>query len=175
MGNRSSSAPSSSSASVGEQDGGGGSGWYLSPELQAKINQDFDSHILQNEWDKYRASHLQRHHQRESSYSDREAEIRQRMESFRERARQVHGRLDDAIDASRAKLSDLEVQVGHEIDRLYDKFEGDKTTGLSSRGECLDVRAELSHCYNTLKDGGECQVFVQKLDRCVTEALRASS
>ena len=83
--------------------------------------------------------------------------------------------MDGAIDASKEKLADLEVEVGHKINRLYDKFEGDKTTGPSSRGECLDVRAELSHCYNTLKDGGECQVFVQKLDRCVTEALRASS
>ena len=146
----------------------------ISTNDAAKINQDFDSHILQTEWDKYRTSHLQRHHQRESSSTDREAELRQRKELFQEQARQVHERLDDAIDASKAKLADLEVEVGYEINRLYDKFEGYKTTP-SSRGECLDVRADLSHCYSTLKDGRECQVFIQKLDRCVTEALRASS
>jgi hypothetical protein len=96
------------------------------------------------------------------------------MESFQEQARQVHERLDDAIDASKAKLADLEVEVGNEINRLYDKFVGEKTT-TSLRGECLDVRADLSHCFRTLKDGRECQVFIQKLDRCVTKALRASS
>ena len=36
MGNRSS--VQSSSASAGEQDGGGGSGWYLSPELQGEAD-----------------------------------------------------------------------------------------------------------------------------------------
>ena len=96
----------------------------ISTNDAAKINQDFDSHILQTEWDKYRTSHLQRHHQRESSSTDREAELRQRKESFQEQARQVHERLDDAIDASKAKLADLEVEVGYEIHRLYDKFEG---------------------------------------------------
>ena len=40
--------------------------------------------------------------------------------------------------------------------------------------QCLYVRAELSHCYNTLNDSGECQIFAQRLDKCVTEALASS-
>ena len=45
----------------------------------------------------------------------------------------------------------------------------------SPEGQCLDVRAELSHCYNTLKDSEECQIFALRLDKCVTEALASSS
>mmetsp|Transcript_19435 Transcript_19435/g.41558 ORF Transcript_19435/g.41558 Transcript_19435/m.41558 type:complete len:170 (-) Transcript_19435:303-812(-) len=166
MGNRSSNASSTSP----EGQDGGGSGLYLTPELQAKINSDFDSHIIQSEWDEYRKLHLQRHQQRETSSSLRHEEVRQQTEALRSRAKQVHDRLDEMVDAAKGRLVDLEVEVGHDVDRLGRKFEG-SLSATTPEGKCLDVRAELSNCYNTLRDGGECQIFVQKLDKCVTEAL----
>mmetsp|Transcript_20739 Transcript_20739/g.45007 ORF Transcript_20739/g.45007 Transcript_20739/m.45007 type:complete len:174 (+) Transcript_20739:63-584(+) len=173
MGNRS-STPSSSSTE-GQEGEGGGSGLYLTPELQAKINQDFDSHILQTEWSKYRTLHLQRHEQRENSYSIREEETQQKIEAFTVQAKQVHNQLDEMVDAAKSKLVDLEVEIEHDVNRLGKKFEGSlSNTAMTTEGICLDVRAELSHCYHTLKDSGECQIFAQKLDKCVTEALASS-
>ena len=95
----------------------------------------------------------------------------------RENANMAHTKLNNAIDTTKARLADAEVEVGYEINRLYDKF-GDPPTGAvrggttPRGGECLDVRADLARCYTTLKDSNECQIFVRKLDRCVTEALR---
>mmetsp|Transcript_45119 Transcript_45119/g.94636 ORF Transcript_45119/g.94636 Transcript_45119/m.94636 type:complete len:161 (+) Transcript_45119:75-557(+) len=158
MGNRSSSAASASA----EGQGGGES---------AKINSDFDSHILQTEWNKYRALHLQRHQERETSSSLRQAEVQQTMEALQTQAKQVHTKLDEMVDSAKSQLVDLEVEVGHDVTRLEKKFQGSLSGTSAPEGKCLDVRAELSHCYSTLKDTGECQIFVQKLDKCVTEAL----
>ena len=136
----------------------------------AEINADFESRILQSEWDKYRLLHLQRHQEREASSSHRESEVRERMEALRAQASHVHGQLDQMIDAAKGKLVDLEVEVGHDVDRLGKKFEG-SLSAAAPEGKCLDVRADLSRCYNSLGDGGECRVFAQKLEKCVTEAL----
>mmetsp|Transcript_248 Transcript_248/g.363 ORF Transcript_248/g.363 Transcript_248/m.363 type:complete len:175 (-) Transcript_248:481-1005(-) len=171
MGNRSSKTSSTSSSA--EDLEGGGSGLYLTPELQAKINADFDSHIIQTEWDKYRTLHLQRHQKRETSSSLRHAELQEQTSALRSQAKAVHDKLDEMVDAAQSKLVDLEVEVGYDVNRLSTKFEGRGSSGSKEgkKGECLDVRAELTHCYNTLKDGGECMVFARKLDKCVTEAL----
>ena len=140
----------------------------------AKINESFESQILQNEWSKYRTLHLQRHQQREHDASERAAEVQQKIDEFTAQAKKVHDELDSMVDSARSKLVDLEVEVGHDVDRLSKKFEG-KISDKTPEGQCLDVRAELTHCYNTLKDSGECQVFAQKLDQCVTKALDTSS
>jgi hypothetical protein len=139
----------------------------------AKINQDFDSHILQTEWNNYRTSHLQRHHQRQSISLQHEAEIQQKMEVFHNQASQVHNQLDEMIDAAKSKLVDLEVEMEYDVNRLMNKYQGSISDNISDK-QCLDVRAELAQCYNTLKDGGECHVFARRLEKCVTQALRSS-
>ena len=96
------------------------------------------------------------------------------MEILQSQAKAVHAKLDEAVDAAKSKLVDLEVDVGRHVNRVGHKFEKGTATE-KSEGKCLDVRAELSHCYNTLRDGGECRIFAQKLDKCVTEALASSS
>ncbi|KAL7536146.1 hypothetical protein ACHAXR_006943, partial [Thalassiosira sp. AJA248-18] len=143
--------------------------------IAAKINQDFDSHIIQTEWNKYRTLHLQRHQQRETSSSLRQEEVKQQLESLQSQAKQVHEQLDEMVDAAKSKLVDLEVEVEHDVNRLGKRFEGSFLSSNTPEGkQCVDVRAELSHCYNTLKDSGECQIFAQKLEKCVTEALASS-
>jgi len=170
MGNR-----SSSSAAPDESQKGGGSGMYLAPEVQAKINQDFESHIIQTEWNTYRKLFLQRHTQREATSQIHREEIQQKMNALQSQAKQVHDRLDQMVDAAKSQLVDLEVEVGHDVDRLGKRFEGGLSSSSSKReGSCLDVRVELSHCYKSLKDSGECQIFAQKLEKCVTEALASS-
>ena len=139
----------------------------------AKINQDFESHIIQNEW-KYRSLHLQRFSDREVESAQRDAEIQQKLDAFKSEATKVHKQLDEMIDVAKGKLVDLEVEVNYDVNRLNEKFEGSLVNEKSPEGQCLDVRAELSHCYNTLKDSGECQIFAQRLDKCVTEALASS-
>jgi len=72
------------------------------------------------------------------------------------------------VDGAKSKLADVEVALEYDMKRLSEKF---KNSEAGSGGEkCVDVRAELSRCYNTL-DSGECQVFAKKLEKCVTEAL----
>ena len=100
--------------------------------------------------------------------------MQQKIDEFTAQAKKVHDELDSMVDSARSKLVDLEVEVGHDVDRLSKKFEG-KISDKTPEGQCLDVRAELTHCYNTLKDSGECQIFAQKLDKCVTKALDTSS
>lgn len=102
-----------------------------------------------------------------------EAEAQQKLEAFHNQAKQVHGKLDEMIDATKSKLVDLEVEVGYDVNRLMNKYQGSISDHISDK-QCLDVRAELAQCYNTLKDCGECHVFAQRLDKCVTEALRSS-
>ena len=136
----------------------------------AKINQDFDSHVIQHEWDKYRSLHLTRHDERQTSLALRQEEIKQQMWVLQSQAKQVHTQLNEVVDSAKSKLTDLEGEVGYDVKRLSKKFEGSLSES-TPEGKCLDVRAELSHCYNTLKDSGECQIFAQKLEKCVTEAL----
>ena len=140
----------------------------------AKINQDFESHIIQNEWTKYRSLHLQRFSDREVESAQRDAEIQQKLDAFKSEAAKVHAQLDEMIDVAKGKLVDLEVEVNYDVNRLNEKFKGSLVNEKSPEGQCLDVRAELSLCYNTLKDSGECQIFAQRLDKCVTEALALS-
>lgn len=168
MGNRT----STSSASTEGQESDG-SGLYLTPDLQEKINADFESHILQSEWDKYRTLHLQRHHRREESSSVRQAEAQQKLEELRSQAGRVHSKLDEMVDSAKSRLVDLEVEVGHDLDRLGKKFQG-SLSDAAPEGNCLDVRADLAHCYNTLRDSGECEIFSQKLEKCVTKVLASS-
>ncbi|EJK73027.1 hypothetical protein THAOC_05377 [Thalassiosira oceanica] len=155
MGNRSSVSTNS------DNDGGSGSGMFLAPELQAKINSEFDAKILNEEWDK-------RHQQRETNEAIREAEVKQQMEALDVKAKAVHGRLDEMTDKIKSQLADLEVELEHDVDRLSAKFEGNVSRGAAS---CIDARAELNSCYTTLKDSAECQIFAKKLEKCVTEAL----
>jgi hypothetical protein len=96
------------------------------------------------------------------------------MESFQNKAKQVHAKLDEIIDTAKSKLVELEVEVGYDVNRLTEKYQS-SISDNTSENQCLDVRAELTRCYNVLKDSGECHVFAQRLDKCVTEALRSSS
>lgn len=79
----------------------------------------------------------------------------------------VHDDLDRLVDGAKSKLADVEVALEYDMKRLSEKFK-DSQVGVGET--CVDVRAELSRCYNTL-DSGECQVFAKKLEKCVTEAL----
>ena len=85
--------------------------------------------------------------------------------------KQVHNQLDGIVNDAKSKLVDLEIEIDHDVKRLGKKFEGSLSDAKITEGKRLDVRAELLHCYHTLKDSGECQIFAQKLDKCVTEAL----
>ena len=100
-----------------------------------------------------------------------------KIETFQKQAGEVHQKLDEMVEATKSTLTDLEVEIGHDVNNLTRKFEGSlkgsgNDGGSSSEGKCLNVRAELVECYNTLGNTGECQIFVQKLDKCVTEALK---
>ena len=140
----------------------------------AQINQDFESQVLQEEWSKYRSSHLQRHNQREQMISQHMTQVQEAIDKFTTHAKSVHETLDNMVDEANSKLVDLEVSLDHDLNRLTKKCGEKNVLDKSPEGQCLDIRAELSHCYNTLGGSGggdECQIFVQRLDRCVTKAL----
>eukprot|EP00573_Skeletonema_grethae_P012920 CAMPEP_0201697586 /NCGR_PEP_ID=MMETSP0578-20130828/11402_1 /ASSEMBLY_ACC=CAM_ASM_000663 /TAXON_ID=267565 /ORGANISM="Skeletonema grethea, Strain CCMP 1804" /LENGTH=160 /DNA_ID=CAMNT_0048183787 /DNA_START=64 /DNA_END=546 /DNA_ORIENTATION=+ len=159
MGNRSSS-PSS------EEDGSS-SGMYLTPELQGKINSDFEEKIIQVQWNNYRKAHVERYQQREVQNAQRQHELQQKQQQLQQQAKVVHDELDRLVDGAQSKIADATVALEYDVKRLSEKFQENEVSG----GEkCVDVRAELSRCYNTLSSG-ECQVFAKKLEKCVTEAL----
>mmetsp|Transcript_37359 Transcript_37359/g.55051 ORF Transcript_37359/g.55051 Transcript_37359/m.55051 type:complete len:161 (+) Transcript_37359:90-572(+) len=159
MGNRS-STPSS-------EEEGSSSGMYLTPELQGKINTDFEEKIIQTQWNSYRKGHIERYQQREVQNAQRQHELQQKQQQLNQQAKLVHDELDGMVDGAKSKLSDIEVALEYDMKRLSEKFQDSEVSGGA---KCVDVRAELSRCYNTL-DSGECQVFAKKLEKCVTEAL----
>lgn len=139
---------------------------YYSIHL-GKINSDFEEKIIQTQWNAYRKGHIERYQQREMQSAQRQHEVQQKQEQLKQQAKVVHDQLDQMIDGAKSKLADMEVALEHDVKRLSVKFNDSEISG----GEkCVDVRAELSRCYNTL-DSGECQVFAKKLEKCVTEAL----
>eukprot|EP01082_Thalassiosira_pseudonana_P009488 g8474.t1 g8474 contig3:181135-181990(-) len=162
MGNRTSRASSPSSS------GGEESGLFLTKDLQGKINSDFDSLLLQSEWNTYRTAFLQRYNQRQANYAQHEIQNKQKLEALSSQAKLVHDNLDEKVNDAQSKIADLEVQVSHDVERLSKKFEGDIPP---SEGVCLDARAKVSQCYNALGDSRECQIFARRLEMCVTEAL----
>jgi len=159
MGNRSSTSSNA--------EGGSPSGMYLTPELQGKINADFEEKIIQSQWNSYRKAHIERYQQRDVQYAQRQHEIQQKRHQLQQQAKLVHDELDRLVDGAKSKLADVEVALEYDMKRLSERF---KETEAGGGEQCVDVRAELSRCYNTL-DSGECQVFAKKLEKCVTEAL----
>jgi len=136
-------------------------------DVQGKINTDFEEKIIQTQWNSYRKGHIERHQQREVQNAQRQHELQQKQQQLNQQAKLVHDELDRMVDGAKSKLSDIEVALEYDMKRLSEKFQDSEVSG----GEkCVDVRAELSRCYNTL-DSGECQVFAKKLEKCVTEAL----
>eukprot|EP00984_Skeletonema_dohrnii_P012103 scaffold4868_cov148-Skeletonema_dohrnii-CCMP3373.AAC.1 len=148
MGNRS-STPSS-------EEEGSSSGMYLTPELQGKINTDFEEKIIQTQWNSYRKGHIERYQQREVQNAQRQHELQQKQQQLNQQAKLVHDELDRMVDGAKSKLSDIEVALEYDMKRLSEKFQDSEVSGGA---KCVDVRAELSRCYNTL-DSGECQVGV---------------
>lgn len=146
--------PSNSSSSISSSSG--------------KINSDFDSLLLQSEWNTYRTAFLQRYNQRQANYAQHEIQNKQKLEALSSQAKLVHDNLDEKVNDAQSKIADLEVQVSHDVERLSKKFEGDIPP---SEGVCLDARAKVSQCYNALGDSRECQIFARRLEMCVTEAL----
>ena len=167
---------------------------FHQPDTKAKINSEFDSKILNEEWDKvrtdqswsagatrvavpsvpshatpkYRTVLLKRHQQRETDAAVQEAEAKHQMEALNVKAKAVHSRLDEMTDKIKSEIADLEVELEHDVDRLSAKFEGSASGGSAN---CIDARAELNSCYMTLKDSGECHIFAKKLEKCVTTRI----
>ena len=121
----------------------------------ARIDNDFESRILNAEWDKYRASHLERHLRRESQTSSRLNEMREKSKALTEKSMIVQKKLEDDMDDRRSRLADLCMEVEHDIDKLRDRYVPDGIETKMSMGACLDVRAELTRCYNALGDDGK--------------------
>ena len=132
-----------------------------------KINSDFDEKIIQTQWNSYRKQHIERYQHREVQNAQRQQELQQKQQQLQQRAKLVHDELDRLVDTAKSKLADQEVALQYDTKRLSERF---KDSEISGGEKCVDVRAELSRCYNTL-DSGECQVFAKKLEKCVTEAL----
>lgn len=133
-----------------------------------KINADFESLPFKSEWKNYTALFLQRYNQREVDYALHATETQAKMQQLQAKAKLVHDELDEKLNDAKCKIADLEVQVSHDVQRLSKKFEGQHS---ESGKVCLEDRVKLSQCYNTLKDGGECEIFAKKLEKCVTDAL----
>ena len=139
----------------------------LTLRYKGKINSDFEEKIIQAQWNTYRKAHIERYQQREVQNAQRQHELQQKQQQLQQQAKVVHDELDRLVDGAQSKIADATVALEYDVKRLSEKFQESEVSG----GEkCVDVRAELSRCYNTL-DSGECQVFAKKLEKCVTEAL----
>ena len=92
---------------------------------EAKIQEDLDSHLLQTEWNNYRTLLLRRHQERRASASLHDDELQKRKEALQNQSKIVHAKLDERMDSVKSQVVDLEVELGHDVEKLRRKFEGD--------------------------------------------------
>eukprot|EP00986_Skeletonema_menzelii_P019510 scaffold28260_cov160-Skeletonema_menzelii.AAC.3 len=113
---------------------------------------------------------MERYQQREVQNAQRQQELQQKQQQLQQQAKLVHDELDRLVDGAKSKLADLEVALEYDAQRLAEKF---KDSEVSGGEKCVDVRAELSRCYNTL-DSGECQVGGWGVERSLMYVPRKS-
>mmetsp|Transcript_16759 Transcript_16759/g.23662 ORF Transcript_16759/g.23662 Transcript_16759/m.23662 type:complete len:172 (-) Transcript_16759:188-703(-) len=168
MGNK-----ASTSATEESLESSSGSGTSLSPGLQTKVIEDFQSTVLKEEWEKRQKYVLARGNERKIKELQRQEQLEQQMTAFQEQNKKVQDQLDNKIDATKAQFVDTMVEMQHDAKRLEDTYTS-KNKKFQQEQPCTFERANLTVCLNGSSKGTsptQCDDLMEAMDRCVKRSL----
>jgi exonuclease VII large subunit len=149
---------------------------------------DFQSKVLQEEWNKFGISVLHRRNERLQMVQEKMAENQQRR-SVQAAERQLRMQsMDAALDGMRAKFADQATALSYDAEQLLQKFGAQqqqtttttaKTGGATTADKdskplpCLGQRAHWMDCQKKYAaDSRPCNPYVQALEECVQRTIR---
>lgn len=143
---------------------------------------DFESKILQEEWNKFGTSVIQRRNDRLQRLQAAAHEHQQSRQA-NAAARQMRlSQVESSIDSMQAKFTDESVALEYEADRLLKKFgflaeqEYDDPEKESKPLPCLGPRAHWIDCQKKYApDNRPCNFYVQALEDCVRQTIGKTS
>ena len=157
------------------------SSWHIFPNLPstiADIVRDFQSKILQEEWNKFGTSVIIRRNERLQELEQATAQYQQQRHLASISRQQRMEALDTSIDEKQANITDLLVANEYDADKLMQKYghwidaEIDDPNRDSKPLPCLGERAHWIDCQNKYAvDSRPCNFYVSALEQCVQRAL----
>mmetsp|Transcript_22604 Transcript_22604/g.31562 ORF Transcript_22604/g.31562 Transcript_22604/m.31562 type:complete len:167 (+) Transcript_22604:127-627(+) len=149
-----------------------GSGTSLSPGLQSKVVEDFQSTVLKEEWEKRQKYLLARGNERKINELQRQEHLEQQMEAFQEQNAKVQEQLDAQMDTSKARFADMIVEMQHDAKRLEDTYVHGSNKNQKQQ-PCTFERANLTVCLKNTESSSPsaCDELMEAMDRCVKRSL----
>lgn len=156
------------------------SGVTLAPELEDDIIRDFQNHLVQAEWNAFRAGLLDRRNERMSNARTALAQKQAQWNDEKQRRDFKMAQLDAILDEAAAKVTDTTVALSHDIRVLERKVqEAERPPSSSSVGggtgrvvPCLGPRAHWVDCAHKYEfDPRPCDAYLAALERCVQDAV----
>ena len=151
--------------------------------LSADIVRDFSNQVVQEEWTKFRATVLNRQHERSQQLSRAAQQQQHEREALNLQRQQRIQALDAKIDDLNATFSDLAVALEYDAKAFYRKFETAGALPESSTAQakkkkaaaavpCLGPRAHWMDCAIKYRiDTRPCDAYLATLERCVQETV----
>ena len=148
----------------------------------ADIVRDFQSQILQEEWNKFGMSVVRRRNERLQRL-EAAAQAQQQQRQAHAAARQMRmAQVESSIDAMQAKFTDQSVALDYDADRLLKKYgfwteqTYDDVEKESKPLPCLGPRAHWIDCQKKYgSDNRPCNFYVQALEECVRQTIGKSA
>ena len=144
----------------------------------ADIVRDFQSKVLQEEWNKFGSSVVIRRNERLQELEQATAQYQQQRHLASISRQQRMEALDSSIDEMQAKITDLLVANEYDADKLIQKYEHwinaeiDDPNRDSKPLPCLGERAHWIDCQKKYAvDSRPCNFYVSALEQCVQRAL----
>jgi hypothetical protein len=154
----------------------------------ADIVRDFSNQVVQEEWTKFRATVLNRQHERSQHLSQAAQQQQREREVLNLQRQQRVQALDARIDDLNATFSDAAVALEYDAKALYRKFETagalpeQTSTSQSQKKQvaaaaaaavpCLGPRAHWMDCAIKYRvDTRPCDAYLATLERCVQETV----
>ena len=149
---------------------------YLSSS--ADIIRDFQSKTLQEEWNKFGTSVIQRRNERLQRLQTATAEQQQKRQAASAARHMRLSRVDAAVDSMQAKFADDAIALEYDASRLEKRFgflaeqQYDDLKKDSKPLPCVGQRAHWIDCQKKYgEDSRPCNFYVQALEDCVRNTI----
>jgi hypothetical protein len=144
---------------------------------KADIVRDFQSKVLQEEWNKFGGKVMERRNERIAQMQQAAAELQQKHNwNVTQRQQRVKS-TEAAIEKYRAEFADLSIALEHDANSLLNKFGSipaslDDINKDSKPLPCLGQRAHWMDCQKKYAaDSRPCNFYVQALEECVQKTI----
>mmetsp|Transcript_9290 Transcript_9290/g.10270 ORF Transcript_9290/g.10270 Transcript_9290/m.10270 type:complete len:174 (-) Transcript_9290:81-602(-) len=147
------------------------SGFFLADGLQSKIMQEFQSKLLQDEWEKHQKYVIAKGNKRRLEEFQTKEYIVQKLNEFRPQNDLQQSQLDQRIDELRAKFSDITTASKFDAARLHERMTSQKI--FAGETPCLIDRTNVTLCLseNHGKESNKCNDFITALENCAQRTI----